>query len=210
MQLNYFIQTHQHQVCICDLTVKGAIHINLTYLHDFYCSYHFQFVTIGCKHWLGCHLKWMFQRQCCITADAWTNLTLLTTDLALCQAEYDHRESTQKKSSIWSTAKSSCGRGNWQHPGWFEKVLAATVDNSFKLLLHIPVHVPCVKMGCFAHNLNLAAQKIHQCNTVSNLAARIRTVDVWMKRFHMIKMISWRHSDSSVRMHSINNPLIRV
>ncbi|KAJ8014398.1 hypothetical protein DPEC_G00039810 [Dallia pectoralis] len=57
-----------------------------------------------------------------------------------------------------------------------EKVVAATVDNAANM------------DGCFAHTLNLGAQKLYNCNTVSNWAARIRSVIVWMKRSHMAKV----------------------
>ncbi|KAK7131786.1 hypothetical protein R3I93_018374 [Phoxinus phoxinus] len=46
-----------------------------------------------------------------------------------------------------------------------------------------------IKFPCFAHTLNLGAEKLYNCNTVSNWAARIRSVIVWIKRSHMAKVV---------------------
>ncbi|CAM4643135.1 unnamed protein product [Leuciscus chuanchicus] len=64
-----------------------------------------------------------------------------------------------------------------------EKVVAATVDNAANM--DVAVKTLNIKFPCFAHTLNLGAQKLYNCNTVSNWAARIRSVIVWMKRSHM-------------------------
>lgn len=46
-----------------------------------------------------------------------------------------------------------------------------------------------VKFPCFAHTLNLGAQKLYNCTAISNWAARICSVIVWMKRSHMAKVV---------------------
>ncbi|XP_038140083.1 E3 SUMO-protein ligase ZBED1-like [Cyprinodon tularosa] len=46
-----------------------------------------------------------------------------------------------------------------------------------------------LKFPCFAHTLNLGAQKLYNCTTISNWAARVRAVIVWMKRSHMAKVV---------------------
>ena len=54
-----------------------------------------------------------------------------------------------------------------------DKVVAATVDNAINMNVALK-QLPLIKIGCFVHTLNLAAQKIHQCNAVTNWAARAR------------------------------------
>lgn len=69
-----------------------------------------------------------------------------------------------------------------------EKVMAATVDNAGNMDMAVKMQ-NVQKIGCFAHTLNLAAQKIQKCQTVSNWVARVRAVVVWMKRSHMAKVV---------------------
>ena len=68
------------------------------------------------------------------------------------------------------------------------KVVAATVDNAANMNVAAK-KLQLLKFGCFAHTLNVAAQKIYSILSVSNWAARIRTVVVWMKRSHMAKVV---------------------
>ncbi|XP_077085820.1 E3 SUMO-protein ligase ZBED1-like [Siphateles boraxobius] len=69
-----------------------------------------------------------------------------------------------------------------------EKVVAATVDNAANMDVAVKM-LNIIKFPCFAHTLNLGAQKLYNCNTVSNWAARIRSVIVWMKRSQMAKVV---------------------
>ncbi|KAL7404682.1 hypothetical protein ABVT39_018171 [Epinephelus coioides] len=75
-----------------------------------------------------------------------------------------------------------------QEFGISEKVVAATVDNAGNMNVAMK-KLQFVKIGCFAHTLNLAAQKIHQCNAVTNWAARARAVVKWMSKSSMAKTI---------------------
>ncbi|KAK7944746.1 hypothetical protein WMY93_000474 [Mugilogobius chulae] len=68
------------------------------------------------------------------------------------------------------------------------KVVAATVDNAANMDVALR-KLRIRKIGCFAHTLNLAAQKINRCNTISNWAARVRSIVVWIKRCHMAKVV---------------------
>ncbi|KAJ8375440.1 hypothetical protein SKAU_G00060200 [Synaphobranchus kaupii] len=68
------------------------------------------------------------------------------------------------------------------------KVVAATVDNAANMDVAVR-RLHLIKLGCFAHTFNLAAQRIYTSNAVSNWAARIRSVVVWMKRSHMAKVV---------------------
>lgn len=69
-----------------------------------------------------------------------------------------------------------------------EKVVAATVDNAANMDVAVK-KLQIVKFPCFAHTLNLGAQKLYNCPAISNWAARIRSVIVWMKRSHMAKVV---------------------
>ncbi|XP_051811181.1 zinc finger BED domain-containing protein 4-like [Acanthochromis polyacanthus] len=69
-----------------------------------------------------------------------------------------------------------------------DKVVAATVDNAASMSVAVK-RLQLLKFGCFAHTLNVAAQKIYTILSVSNWAARVRAVFVWMKRSHMAKIV---------------------
>lgn len=68
------------------------------------------------------------------------------------------------------------------------KIVAVTVDNAANMDVAIKkLHV--LKIGCFAHTLNIAAQKIYQISAIDRWAGRIRAVVVWMKRSSMAKTV---------------------
>ncbi|KAG9263897.1 zinc finger BED domain-containing protein 4 [Astyanax mexicanus] len=69
-----------------------------------------------------------------------------------------------------------------------QKVVAATDDNAANMDVAIK-QLQIVKFPCFAHTLNLGAQKLYNCTAISNWAARVRAVIVWMKRSHMAKVV---------------------
>ncbi|KAG7280974.1 hypothetical protein CRUP_022985, partial [Coryphaenoides rupestris] len=46
-----------------------------------------------------------------------------------------------------------------------------------------------LKVGCFAHTLNLAAQKVYSISAVTKWCARLRAVVVWLKRSTMAKTV---------------------
>ena len=69
-----------------------------------------------------------------------------------------------------------------------QKVVAATVDNAANMDVAVK-KLQIVKFPCFAHTLNIGAQKLYNCTAISNWAARIRSVIVWMKRSHMAKVV---------------------
>ncbi|XP_073728045.1 E3 SUMO-protein ligase ZBED1-like [Misgurnus anguillicaudatus] len=53
-----------------------------------------------------------------------------------------------------------------------EKVVAATVDNAANMDVAVK-KMQVLKISCFAHTLNLAAQKINKCSIVCNWSARV-------------------------------------
>ena len=69
-----------------------------------------------------------------------------------------------------------------------EKVVAATVGNAANMDVAVK-KLNIIRFPCFAHTLNLGAQKLYNSNTVSNWAARIRSVIVWMRRSHMAEVV---------------------
>ncbi|XDV29215.1 hypothetical protein PO909_032358 [Leuciscus waleckii] len=70
----------------------------------------------------------------------------------------------------------------------FDKVVAATVDNAANMDIAIK-RLQFVKLGCFAHTLNLAAQSLYSLTAVTQWTAKIRTIIVWMKRSSMAKVV---------------------
>lgn len=68
------------------------------------------------------------------------------------------------------------------------KVVAVTVDNAANMGVAART-LKVVKIGCFAHSLNLAAQKVYTEPTVSNWAARIRAVVVWLRKASLAKPV---------------------
>lgn len=45
------------------------------------------------------------------------------------------------------------------------------------------------KIACFAHTLNIAAQKLYTVPSVSKWAGRIRAMVVWLKRSSLTKPV---------------------
>ncbi|KAK0148013.1 Zinc finger BED domain-containing protein 1 [Merluccius polli] len=68
------------------------------------------------------------------------------------------------------------------------KVIAATVDNASNMDVALR-NLQFLKVGCFAHTLNLAAQKVYGIQTVTRWCAKIRAVVVWLKRSTMSKTV---------------------
>ncbi|XP_051513957.1 zinc finger BED domain-containing protein 4-like [Myxocyprinus asiaticus] len=46
-----------------------------------------------------------------------------------------------------------------------------------------------LKVGCFAHTLNLSAQKVYSISAITNWCARLRAIGVWLKRSSMAKTV---------------------
>ena len=68
------------------------------------------------------------------------------------------------------------------------KVIAATVDNASNMDVALK-NLHFLKVGCFAHTLNLAAQKVYGIPAVTNWCAKIRSVVLWLKRSTMSKTV---------------------
>ncbi len=68
------------------------------------------------------------------------------------------------------------------------KIVAVTVDNAGNMDVAIK-KLQILKIGCFAHTLNLAAQKIYKIAPIDKWAAWIRAVVVWFKRSSLSKTV---------------------
>jgi len=126
-------------------------------------------------------------KHAAITADGWTSFSQ---DHYLTVTLHYVREGQSKDKVLQTRAvyKAQTGiavaeeiEGILEEFGVKEKVVAATMDNAANINVAVKT-LNIIKFPCFAHTLNLGAQKLYNCNTVSNWAARIRSVIVWMKR----------------------------
>ncbi len=65
------------------------------------------------------------------------------------------------------------------------KVVAATVDNASNM----DIALKNLKVGCFAHSLNLATQKVYSISAITTWCARLRSIVVWLRRSSMAKIV---------------------
>lgn len=68
------------------------------------------------------------------------------------------------------------------------KVVAATVDNASNMDVALK-NLKLLKVGCFAHTLNLAAQKVYSISAITKWCARLRSIVVWLRRSSMAKIV---------------------
>lgn len=69
-----------------------------------------------------------------------------------------------------------------------EKVDAITVDNAANMDVAVK-KMSIRKIGCFAHTLNIASQKLYTIPFISKWAGRIRAMVVWLKRCSLAKPV---------------------
>lgn len=84
--------------------------------------------------------------------------------------------------------------------GIFDKVVAATVDNAANMDLAIK-KLQCVKLGCFAHTLNLAAQSLFSLTAVAQWTAKIRGIIVWITWSFMANIVLQEKQDLLSKNH---------
>ena len=83
------------------------------------------------------------------------------------------------------------------------KVVALTVDNAANV--HVAARsLQVVKIGCFAHSLNLNDQKVYTEPT--KWAARIRAVVVWLRKASLARPVMREKQ----RLLSMSIPLLAV
>lgn len=68
------------------------------------------------------------------------------------------------------------------------RVAAITVNNASNMNVAVQkLHL--IKIGCFAHTLNLGAQSVYKITSVAKCTAKFWDVIVWMKRSTMAKSV---------------------
>ncbi len=67
------------------------------------------------------------------------------------------------------------------------KFVAATVDNASNMDVALK-NLKLLNVGCFAHTLNLAAQKVYSINDITKWCARLRSIVVWLRRSSIAKI----------------------
>lgn len=110
-----------------------------------------------------------------ITADGWPSFS---------QVSFREGQNKDKVLQTRAVYKAQTGtavakeiEGILEEFGVKEKVVAATVDSAANMDVAVKM-LNIIKLPCFAHTLNLGGQKLYNSNTVSNWAARIRSVIV--------------------------------
>uniref|UniRef100_A0A1A7ZTE0 DUF659 domain-containing protein n=1 Tax=Nothobranchius furzeri TaxID=105023 RepID=A0A1A7ZTE0_NOTFU len=68
------------------------------------------------------------------------------------------------------------------------KVVAVTVDNAANMDVAVQ-KMKVMKMGCFAHTLNIAAQKLYSLTSIANWSGTIRAVVLWLRRNSLAKPV---------------------
>ena len=66
--------------------------------------------------------------------------------------------------------------------------VAVTADNAANMDIAVR-RMHLLKLGCFAHCLNLGAQKLYTVTTIGRWAARIWVVVVWLKKASLAKPV---------------------
>ncbi|CAI5671917.1 unnamed protein product [Oreochromis niloticus] len=129
-----------------------------------------------------------------ITADGWTSFSqdhYLTVTVHYARNGQTHEKVLKTKpvyQAQTGTAVAEEIDEILEEYGIKDKVVAATVDNAANVDVAVK-KLQILKFPCFAHTLNLGAQKLYDCPDISNWAARIRSVIVWMKGSHMAKVV---------------------
>ncbi|XP_034538951.1 zinc finger BED domain-containing protein 1-like [Notolabrus celidotus] len=133
-------------------------------------------------------------RDVAVTADGWTSVAQ---DHYLTVSVHYVREGAMKEKILHTRAvyTSQTGPVIAEEIGDIldefkikEKVVAITVDNAANMDVAVK-KMSIRKIGCFAHTLNIAAQKLYTIPTVSRWAGRIRAMVVWLKRSSLAKPV---------------------
>lgn len=91
------------------------------------------------------------------------------------------------------------------------KVAAITIDNASNMDVAVK-KLNIIKIGCFAHTLNLGAQSLYTITSVSKWTANIRDVIVWMMRSSMAKTVLREKQNilSKYNYSSLNYVLVSI
>lgn len=133
-------------------------------------------------------------RDVAVTADGWTSVAQ---DHYLTVSVHFVREGTMKEKILHTRAVYTSQIGNviaeeigdiLDEFNIKEKVVAITVDNAANMDVAVK-KMSIRKIGCFAHTLNIAAQKLYTIPVISKWAGRIRAMVVWLKRCSLAKPV---------------------
>ena len=125
-------------------------------------------------------------RDVAVTADEWTSVAQ---DHYLTVSVHYVREGEMKEKILHTRAvyTSQTGQVIAEEIGDIldefdvkEKVVAITVDNAANMDVAVK-KMSIRKIGCFAHTLNIAAQKLYTVPAIARWAGRIRAMVMWMK-----------------------------
>lgn len=91
------------------------------------------------------------------------------------------------------------------------KVTAITMDNASNMDVAVK-KLNIIKIGCFAHTLNLGAQSLSTITYVSKWTANIRDVIMWMTRSSMAKTVLRERQNilSKYNYSSLNYVLVSI
>ncbi len=133
-------------------------------------------------------------RDVAVTADGWTNIAQYH---YLTVSVHYVREGSMKEKVLHTRAvyTSQTGEIVAEEIGDIldefnikDRVVAVTVDNAANM--DVAVKKMSIKKNCcFAHTLNIAAQKLYTIPSVSQWAGRIRAKVVWLKRSSLAKPV---------------------
>ncbi|XP_073693674.1 E3 SUMO-protein ligase ZBED1-like [Garra rufa] len=129
-----------------------------------------------------------------LTSDSWTSLSqdhyLTVTAHYILEGETRQKVLTTKAVYEAQTGPVVAEEINevLQEFGIMDKIVAVTVDNAANMDVAIK-RLQFIKLGCFAHTLNLGAQRVHSVASVAKWTAKIRNIVVWMKRSSLAKTV---------------------
>lgn len=133
-------------------------------------------------------------RNVAVTADGWTSIAQ---DHYLTVSVHYVREGSMKEKVLHTRAVYTSQTGDivaeeigdiLDEFNIKDRVVAVTVDNAANMDVAVK-KMSIKKICCFAHTLNIAAQKLYTITSVSQWTGRIRAMVVWLRRSSLAKPI---------------------
>lgn len=133
-------------------------------------------------------------REVAVTADGWTSIAQ---DHYLTVTVHYIAEGVMRQKTLHTRAVYVSQTGEaiaeeigdiLEEFGVRAKVVAITVDNAANMDVAMK-RMQVRKIACFAHVLNLAAQKVYSIPSVARWAGRVRATLVWLKRCSLTKPV---------------------
>lgn len=124
-------------------------------------------------------------RDVAVTADGWTSVAQ---DHYLTVSVHYVKEGSLKEKILHTRAVYTSQTGVLDEFRINDKVVGITVDNAANMDVAVK-RMSIRKICCFAHTLNIAAQKLYSIPSVSKWAGRIRSMVMWLKRCSLAKPV---------------------